>query len=89
MAYCGACMNLGCSQCNFGYREIDRQYENDIEDREEIPFPADAPIEPVDDFDPCGPDIMEYLDPGEYDPSEDIEDGYGGWQDDPCPEFDG
>lgn len=21
--------------------------------------------------------------------SEDIEDGYGGWQDDPCPEFDG
>jgi hypothetical protein len=71
MAYCSACMNMGCPQCNYG-------------EREEIPFDADMPIDGVsDDCDTCD------FDPGEYEPSGDIEDGYGGWQDDYYPEFDG
>lgn len=78
MAYCDACSNMGCPQCNYG-------------EREEIPFDDDTPIDGVgDDCDPCGPDIdwvEEDFEPLTGD--EDFEDGYGGWQDDPCPEFDG
>jgi hypothetical protein len=39
----------------------------------------------VDDYDGAFDDF----DPGEYEPCDDFDDGYGGWQDDPCPEFDG